>query len=227
MILVAIPAHDSRVHVETMRAVSDERLAAREVGIDLRVVFAPGCSVLPHARNALVREFLELNPAPDDRLVFVDGDISFPLGSILKLAASKPDFVGGCYPYKADEEGYPIEWLKDLAELWADPETGLLEVSSLPGGFIAVRPSVFEQLRAKFSNEVGFRYPFCGKAFEAFFYIPRGGGEDGAFCADYRATGGKIWLDPEIAFGHHEGTRAYHGHIGNWLRSRIPTKEAA
>lgn len=220
MILIAIPAHDCRVHIETMRAVSDERIAAHELGVDMRLVFAPGCSVLPHARNALVAEFLALDPAPDDRLVFVDGDVSFSLGAILKLAATKPDFVGGCYPYKDATEGYPIEWLKDRAELWADPETGLLEVASLPGGFMALKPVVFERVREKFINEPGFRYPFCGKTFEAFFHSPRGGGEDGAFCADWRAAGGAIWLDPEIEFGHHDGTRAYRGHIGNWLRSR-------
>lgn len=212
-LFAAIPAYDGKVCAATARALIDEQAVAGAAGVELRVAFLPGCSLITHARNQLAHDFME---SDCDRLVFIDADVSWEPGSVCKLAAHDKDFVGGAYRFKADDEGYPVGWL-DNPELWA--EDGLLEVASLPGGFLCLTRHVFETLADP--DRLYQHHQFTGFGY---FHAPITGGrlygEDTAFCADWRAKGGKVWLDPELSLSHHGGNATYAGHIGNWLRGR-------
>jgi len=209
-LLLAIPAYDRKISVETARAVLNETLFAQTAGVELQTVFAPGSSLVTHARNHCVREFME---GDADKLIFLDSDVSFEPGAVLRLAAHDVDFVGGCYRKKADAEMYPVGWL-DRSELWADPKTRLLEVASLPGGFLAITRKVIEAIPHE-------TYLLDGEAFPALFWCPKGGGEDGQFCADWSAAGGKVWLDPTLTLTHVDAAgRQYTGNIGAWLKAR-------
>lgn len=220
-IFVAIPAYDRKICCETARALLEEQGVATAAGIDMAVNFVPGCSLVATARDHAARDFMASDA---DRMIFLDSDVSWELGGLIKIALAKPDFVGGCYRYKDETEGYPIHWL-DRPELWADPETGLLEVKSLPGGFLSLSRTVFERLADAHPART---YQFHGHTFRAFFHCPPGSGEDGAFCDDWRAIGGQIWLDPMLRLTHVDGARAYTGCIGDWLRNRPqPLGEAA
>lgn len=217
---VAVPAYDGKVCVETARALLNEQTAALVAGIELEVSFAPGCSLITAARNQIVAGFLNTDA---DRLVFIDSDVSWEPGELLKLASHPVDFVGGAYRYKQEPEAYPVGWITERAELIADPETGLLEVDTLPAGFLALNRAVFERLHEAFP---GRDYEHFGQTFTAYFHAPyRDGrlyGEDAAFCADWRAIGGEVWLDPELSLTHVGGVNRYAGHIGDWLRNRTP-----
>lgn len=223
MIYVAIPAYECRVGVETVRALLNETLAAHVLGFDLQVAFVPGTSAIWQARNQIAAEFMAASSDPDDRLVMIDADVAWEVGQLIRLATQPVEFVGGCYRYKAEPEDYPIGWL-NKPELWADPETGLLEVAHLPGGFLSIKRSVLEKLTAAFPgplHEGGRAYEFQGRKFQAFFHVPPGGGEDGAFCTDWRSIGGQVWLDPDLTLSHCEATKKYTGNIGNWLKAKM------
>lgn len=213
-ILVAIPAYDRKICVETARSLLLEQGAAIEQGHELHVGFVPGSSLITQARNQAVKTFFDSDA---DRMIFLDADVAWETGDLLRIAQHPVDFCGGAYRYKAEEEGYPVGWIEERDELWADPKTGLLEVAMLPGGFLSLNRAVFEQIAKAFPNRV---YSFHGFPFHAFFHCPPGDGEDGAFCRDYRSTGGKIWLDPELTLTHVDGGRKYTGRIGHWLKNR-------
>lgn len=220
MIFVAIPAHDGKIGIETVRALLNERAIALGAGEDLRFAFLPGCSLITQARNQLAADFM----ASDcDRLMFIDSDVSWEPGDLLKLAHRPQDVVGGAYRFKEDDEGYPVLYL-DKPELYA--VDGLLEVASLPGGFLAISRSALDKLTAAMPHRA---YSQHGQDFQGFFHAPIFDGcmfgEDAAFCTDWRAIGGQVWLDPELALTHHDGRQAYRGRIGDWLRGRM--KEAA
>lgn len=208
-IFVGIPAYDRRITCETARALLNEQSAAALLCIELMISFAPGSSLVTTARDNIVRDFLA---SAFDRLVFVDSDVSWETGSLIKLAHHAEDIVGGAYRLKQDIEAYPVTWL-DRELLIADPATGLLEVGALPGGFLSISRDVFEQLPKR-------PYTHQGQQFNAFFRCPYGGGEDGAFCEDWRALGGRVWLDPELTLSHADGVRNFTGNIGKWLKSR-------
>lgn len=215
-ILVAVPAYDGKLDVETVRALLNEQVAASIDGDVVEVAFLPGCSLITHARNQLAGDFMKSDA---ERLVFVDSDVGWELGALLKVAKSPVDFVGGAYRYKSEDEGYPVHWFEH--DLWADPKTGLLEVKSLPGGFLSLSRSVFERLKAAFPQR---SYTFKGQAYQGYFHAPIEAGElfgeDGRFCADWREIGGKVWLDPELTLKHVGGRSVYEGRIGDWLRGR-------
>jgi len=213
-ILVAIPAYDRKLTCETARSLLNEQGAAHLAGVELQIVFVPGSSLITQARNQAVKEFIDSDA---DRMVFIDSDVAWEVGSLLRIASHEVDFCGGAYRYKDETEGYPVGWINDRDELWADKDTGLIEVAMLPGGFLSLSRDVFLKLSKAHPNRV---YEFHGHPFHAFFHCPPGDGEDGAFCRDWREAGGEIWLDPELTLTHVDGAQKYTGRIGDWLRNR-------
>jgi hypothetical protein len=213
-VYVSIPSHDRKVTVETVRCLLNEQRTADSMGLNMTIAFAPGCSLITHARNHAVQDFLD---SDSDQLIFIDSDVAWEPGDMLKLLTNSEELVGGAYRYKDENEGYPVGWM-DKPELHADPVTGLLEVAMLPAGFLAIKRSVFTKLKEKFPERA---YQFGGRVFQAYFHCPPGDGEDGAFCRDWREVGGKVWLEPRLTLTHVDSGRKYIGNIGNWLKSRI------
>lgn len=213
-IFVAIPVYDGKLQVQTVRCLLDEQAIAGGAGDEFQVMFLPNCSHAAMGRNQLVQNFLDSGA---DKLIFLDADITFENGSLVKLAHKPVDFVGGAYRFKLEEESYPVGWL-DKAELWAN-ELGLLEVSTLPGGFLCLSRNVFEKLKEAHPDRT---YEHFGKTANCFFQMRfhegRLYGEDSFFCKEWRDIGGKVYLDPEIALTHWDFNRPYLGHIGNWLK---------
>ena len=210
-VLVAIPAYDRKVCVQTAGALLDEQALASLSGVALDIRFIPGTSLITHARNQGVNDFLASDA---NRLVFVDSDVAWEPGALVRIASHPVDFVGGAYRYKDQVERYPVRWL-ERAELWSDPETGLIEVASLPAGFLSLSRAVFERLQSAHPER---EYAFGGHLFRAFFHCPPGHGEDSSFCDDWRALGGSVWLDPLLTLTHVDGAQTYTGCIGAWLR---------
>lgn len=169
-------------------------------------------------RNQLVQIFMD---SDCDRLVFLDSDISFPLGSLLKIAHQPAEFVGGCYRFKMEKEEYPIGWIQEKDELWAN-EHGLLEVATLPTGFLALSRSVFEKFKQAYP---GRECNHQGNPMYGFFQMVFKDGalwsEDTYFCKEWRDAGGKVYLDPEIKLTHWENNyKPFVSHIGDWLKNR-------
>lgn len=217
-IFVAIPVYDGKLQAQTVKCLLEETTIANGFGDELRVNFLPSCAVPAHGRNQLVQFFMD---SDCDRLVFLDSDITFNPGDLIKLAHMPPDFVGGCYRFKSEKEQYPISWLpKD--ELWADKH-GLLEVAMLPTGFLALSRNVFETFQKAFP---GRKYQHWEKEFYCYFQMIFKDGvlhsDDTYFCKEWIEAGGKIFLDPEIALTHWDlNPTPFPGHIGQWLKNRI------
>lgn len=220
-IAVAIPVYDGKLPVESVRCLLNEQAAALVAGDELHVRFLPSCSHPAMGRNQLADDFLKSDA---DRLVFVDSDVTFEPGTLLKLAHRSQDFVGGAYRFKMDLESYPIGWL-DKPFLQANAD-GLLEVSTLPGGMLSLSRKVFEVLKAAHPDR---EYEHFGRVAHCYFQTPfidgHLYGEDSHFCKEWRDAGGEVFLDPELTLTHWDFNRPYVGHVGNWLKNR-PLLEA-
>lgn len=210
MIFVAIPAYGG-VTTETAQSLLNEAAAAREVGVEMRFAFLSGCSLITHARNQLAKDFLD---SDCERMVFIDADVAWEPGAVLRLVSHGKDVVGGAYRFKSDDENYPVIW-PDGAGLVQ--EDGLIAVKSLPGGFLQISRAALEKLR-RWDRE----YVHHGQTFHGFFHAPIAEGmmfgEDAAFCFDWRRAGGQVWLDPELTLTHVDGIRKYTGSVGSWLK---------
>lgn len=191
-------------------------------GDALQVAFLPACSTPAAGRNQLVQNFLD---SDCERLLFLDADISFEMGSLLKIAHHPVDFVGGCYRFKTPNEQYPITW-GDGDEIWCD-RRGLIEVKTIPTGFLSLSRNVFEKFREAYP---GRDYVQTGKKAYCYFQMVFKDGimhsDDMYFCREWTEAGGKIYLDPEMTLTHWDfNPTPIIGHIGNWLKNR-PGAEA-
>lgn len=216
-LFVAVPAYDGTVQVDTVRALLNEQIIAEHAGLEFKAVFLPGCSLITMARNQIVADFLASDA---DKLIFVDSDVSWEPGDLVRLASHNVDFVGGAYRLKSPIENYPVDLRLDGRELWA--VDGLLEIDTLPGGFLCCTRKVFDVLKAAHPDRGYSHFEFSGHAyFHAPFEDGRLWGEDSRFCYEYRQAGGTVWLDPELNLTHSGGVPSYTGRIGDWLRGRI------
>lgn len=228
-ICVAVPVYDGRLHVQFVRALLAEQIVAHGVGDQIQYRFLGGNAGIVQGRNQLAHEFME---SDDERLIFLDSDITFEPGAIVALAHKPADVVGGAYRFKmADkEESYPIRFLPDpdLKGLWAN-QHGLIEVESLPTGFLAINRNVFEAFTKQWPERVQSHLDHISYTyFQMPFHEGIAYGEDYYFCKEWRELGGKVFLDPEIRLTHWSfAPTPFEGHIGNWLKNRsgLPTEE--
>lgn len=214
--IVAMPVYDGKIPAVTVSSLLYEQALATKLGDEMELRFLPSCSHPAMGRNQLADDFLNSDA---ERLVFLDSDVSFEPCSLLRIARHPVDFAGGAYRYKMDLECYPVMWLPK-PELGLT-RCGLVEVETLPGGFLSLSRKVFESLKAAHPSR---QYSHLGKAVHCFFQMPFFGenlyGEDSFFCKEWRDLGGQVFLDPELTLTHWDFNKPYKGHIGNWIKNR-------
>lgn len=217
--MVAIPAYSGQIHLGTMRSLFTDlqTLAAR--GDQWRVHDECGNALIADARAQIVAEFLA---SGFDQLIFVDSDVCWEAGALVRLVDHPVDMVAGIYPQRKDPLAYCVSW-KGSGELWADPETGLLEVAGVPFGFVKLTRDMLVKMREQYTDTEFYCETAPDKTAWALFCDYRIGrhkmGEDYAFCRRWVDMGGKVWVDPEIAMGH-VGYKTFQGHLGRWLKTR-------
>jgi hypothetical protein len=224
-ISVGLPLYDGKMDYRLAGCLLTEMAIAIANGDQLSVCMLGGCSDLARGRNQIVHEFME---SDFDRLVFLDSDITFEPGSLIKLAHYPEDVVGGAYRLKREGvEEYPVAFIQDKKELWAN-EHGLLEVQMVPTGFLSLSKNALNKFREAYP---GREYQSRGVTQYCYFQIPYSDGslytEDSYFCREWTAAGGQIFMDPELKLTHWDGNIPYVGHIGNWLKNRaaVPLAE--
>lgn len=218
-ISVGLPLYDGKMDHRVAACLLTETQVAMKFGDTLSICMLGGCSDLARGRNQIVYEFLESDA---DRLVFLDADVTFEPGNLVKIAHYPEAVVGGAYRLKEDgPEQYPIAFLQDKKELWAN-EHGLLEVQMVPTGFMSLSRDAFKRFREAYP---GREYQSRGVTQYCYFQIPFRDGalytEDSYFCREWREIGGQVFMDPELSLTHWKGNIPYPGHIGKWLRGRI------
>lgn len=223
-IMVALPIYDARLPFQTMCCLFSEQAEAFRRGDELEVVVSHGSAGIAQARNQLATIFMD---SDFERLFFLDHDITWERGDLLRVAHHPVDFVGGAYRLKRSNEAYPVAWLNDEKGFKGIPlseDTALLEVEGVPTGFLALSRNVFEKMLKAHPNR-GLTQQLGQKAY-CFFQMPFVDGhlygEDLYFCREWIEMGEKIYLDPELNLTHWDFRPMPHiGNIGKWLKSRV------
>lgn len=224
-----MPLYDGKMDYRVAGCLMTEIPISMANGDELSICMLGGCSDLARGRNQIVHEFLQSDA---DRLVFLDSDVTFDPGMLTKIAHYPEDVVGGAYRIKEDgPERYPVAFLQDRKELWAN-EHGLLEVAMVPTGFLSLSRNAFKKFRDAYP---GREYDSRGARQYCYFQIPFKEGalytEDSFFCREWREAGGQVFMAPELNLTHWKGNIPYPGNIGKWLKGRpseqIEEKESA
>lgn len=155
------------------------------------------------ARESIFQAFLKSDCSD---LVFIDDDVMWERGGLIRLLEHDVDLVAGAYPKRKDPIEWSVGWL-DVPELRA--VNGLLEVASLATGFMRISRNCAEKMHKEYGATV----------FDNIRHDTGRYSEDISFCRRWRDIGGKVWLDPEIKMGH-IGNKLFSGTIGEFLRNR-------
>lgn len=219
-VMVAIPAYTGQIHLGTMRSLFTDLLALQARGDFFTVHDECGNALIADARALIVAQFLATDC---DTLVFIDSDVSWEAGALLKLLDYPVDMVAGIYPQRRDPINYCVKWL-DKPDLIAI--NGLIEVGGVPAGFMKLSRVQLEKMVEQYPDSEFYVGTAPDKRAWALFADYRIGkhkmGEDYAFCKRWTEMGGKVWIDPEIKMGHC-GYKTFEGHLGNYLKGRSCT----
>ena len=141
-IMIAMPCYSAKVHFPTMRAILLDAINIIGRGDKFSIAEDIGNSDIAGSRSALFAAFVR---STADTLVFIDDDVFWQPGDLIKLIDYPVDVVGGIYPKKQE----PFEWPFKIGireEYRNDPETGLMEVLGLPGGFMKISRNCAEKM---------------------------------------------------------------------------------
>ena len=191
---LATPLHDGRVH-HTYLAGAVQLSAAAPGQL---IVSTYTNSFLPVSRDLLTAQFLR---SPATHMLCVDSDIGWNPGHVEKLLRANKDFVSGIYARKQPDAA-PASFLLDTRE------GDLIECQHAAAGFLLLTRACVERL-VKAHPELEYKTPhgtlwalwsplFNGKPYS----------EDTAFCARWRALGGKIWAHSQVLLQHY-GEKMY------------------
>lgn len=173
-------------------------------------LYANDCHV-DDSRNALVKRFLETDC---EQLVFLDSDVRWEAEDLNKLIGFQEDVVGGTYPLKQEEEGYPVM----MGEAKKSGE--LYEVEALPTGFLKIRRNVLERMASiapkYFGKKDATPTPLI---FERTMVDGVRWGGDTTFCRKWKEMGGKIHLYPSPLM-EHTGSRTWSGRFSAYMRGK-------
>jgi len=218
-VLLATPSYEGAVKSAHLRSLLQSLHALRAEGVAAdHLTLNYDCHV-DDARNAIVRHFLRTNCTD---LVFLDADVSWLADELVQLSLYDADVVAGVYPKKGDNS-WPV-FDHPGGELTAR-EDGLVEVVGAPTGFMRIRRHVVEkmveankhrQFRGQGEREDA---PLYTIIFERTYEDGHRWSGDYAFCRAWRKLGGKVFVAPEMLFGH-VGEMEWSGILGDFWRGR-------
>jgi len=181
-------------------------------------------SLIPRARNALVKMFLDRD---ETHLLFIDSDIVFNPEDVISMLREDVDVIAGVYPKKginwagienAVKKNIPLQFLPHYGNYFfteAVRENDLtridmpVEVTQIGTGFMLIKREVFTRLTRitpTYKDENGnLTYEFFSSQISENGYLLS---EDYYFCNKFISIGGKIYAAPWVPLGH-TGTHTF------------------
>jgi hypothetical protein len=215
--MIAIPAYSGTVHMATMRSLISDLILLLARGDKFTLVDDIGNALIADSRGVIATNFLK---SECDQLIFIDSDVTWESGALVKLIDAPEDLVGGIYPQRADPLAWTVNYL-DKPELWSD-ENGLIEVDAIPTGFMKISRNCVEKMCEAYPQQYKHDRAEGGMFYTLFEQVVQDDkrwGEDFSFCRRWRGIGGKVYMLPDIDMGH-LGTKMFQGNLGTWLKSR-------
>jgi hypothetical protein len=232
--MIGTPMYNGQCYQDYVNSMLNNVLDLRLNKIGAYWIFLGRESLITRGRNNIAYHFLKSDCS---HLMFIDGDISFPEGSIRKLLDANKDIIGVPYPKKI------IDWdrinfvsqnnrnnsipLQNFAASYVvnyldtnntNNHSDIVEVSHIGTGFMLVKREVFEKLLPHMEKTRDANFGIHDVWYTEFFKteIDKQTGtfmsEDWSFCNAWSRLGGKIYAMPSINLSH-TGTYVYTGNF--------------
>lgn len=187
-------------------------------GLEHCMVSEVGSPYISCARATMLRKALD---AKCDVVVFIDHDLSWRPHDLLTLIQTEGDVVAGTYRFKTEkvefmggvlvgETGRPLVRESDQA----------VQAHAAPAGFLKVTRAAVQRFMRAYPHLV-YGDP-CNPSVDLFNHGAHEGlwwGEDYAFCRNWRALGGDVWIVPDLELTHHTKEAAFPGNFHEYLLS--------
>jgi hypothetical protein len=205
-VVLATPCYGGMIHARTAGAIAASLAILTQRGHRVEWLTIEGESLVPRARNMLVRRMLAGNA---ERIVMIDGDIAFSPLNLIELLAHDEAVIGAAYPKKDATCALVVEPTPG-----PEARHGIVEVHRIGTGFLSISRAALEAMvlahpEAVYTVHGG---PEHGMVVSALFDTAIRDGrylsEDWLFCDRWRAMGGRVWMHAGIRLGH-IGTKTY------------------
>lgn len=206
----------TRPYQVTLDSIASSVPLLQKAGWDDVMVSEVGCPYISHARATMLRKALD---AKADVIVFIDHDISWDAGNLLKLIETEGDVVAGFYRFKKPEVEYMGQLIASDDGTPIVRKDGALLAHSAPAGFLKItKDCVNKFMRAypelcygpdQFALSVDL---FNHGAHKGVWY-----GEDYAFTRNWRDCGGQVWIVPDMNINHHTTKEVFEGNYHQFL----------
>jgi hypothetical protein len=222
---ICVPCYSGKPELEHVYSINQMKMECLQNGWDYYPLDRHQDSVLARARNVLASMVFE---AGCDDMMFVDADIACRPGSFTQLMKHDVDLVGGAYRARQDPEEYVFRSLRPEGVV-VNPENKLMEVDSVPTGFMRIRRAVWDRMKEAAPD---YWYSDCtvpGLTVWNFFDFQfrinthEYWTEDYVFCNRWRELGGKCWLDPWLTLDH-IGRKVFSGCLMDFLMNSPAVK---
>lgn len=196
--------------------------------------FVGGDAFISKARNGIVQSFIETwkTDYPADVLLFIDDDQAWDEQAVLRIINDPHEIIGVAIPKKMDV----VNGIQTFNNVMLDTdekgncfvENGMLRISQIGSGFLAIKRSAIEKMIAayprRYSPGDGGSHPLHYSLFESKIIwdddptvIGQFWGEDLIFCKKWVALGEKLWLDPNVTVSH-IGRKTWSGNFCEFLQ---------
>ena len=204
-------------------------------GIALDSCFVGGDAFISKARNGLIQSFIETwkTETPADIILFIDDDQAWDENAVLRIVQDPHEIISVAVPKKMDDENGIQTFNNVLLDTDGTGncyvENGLLRISQIGSGFMAIKRSAIEKLMAAYPQRYapgdGGAHPLHYNFFESKIIWDEKDpmitgqfwGEDLIFCKKWIALGEKIWLDPNVTMSH-IGRKTWNGNFCEFLQ---------
>lgn len=184
-IMVGIPTASALLHRKFVQSLMSLQYP-QNADIDINIIEG---YQLPFARNRIVQNCLEKNC---DYLFFVDSDMIFPPGTLVRLLNHQLDFVNSL-AFRRIKPHYPciFNWnKKENSYETVQYSKGLLEVEATGMPAVLINAEIFKKMKEVWPSQ-----PW-------YYYRDNLFSSDITFCENARKLGYKIMIDTDLKLGH-------------------------
>lgn len=206
----------TRPYHQTLDAIAGSVAALDAAGHEHFMVSEIGCPYIGAARATMLRKALDIKA---DAIVFIDHDVSWQPADLVKLIETEGDVVAGLYRFKTPGEVRYMGVLDDdkngMPQVRAD---GAIKATLVPAGFLKVTRNAVNRFMTAYPGLV--YGEASSPSVDLFHHGAHKGawwGEDYAFCRNWRAIDGEIWIVPDMDITHHTKEEAFPGNYHQFL----------
>tara|TARA_B100001769_G_scaffold170640_1_gene134419 strand:+ start:318 stop:1049 length:732 start_codon:yes stop_codon:yes gene_type:complete len=194
-------------------------------GIQLMIDTTENESLVHRARNVAIGRFMQKTDA--EYFMFIDADVDFDPGSVVRLIKSGHDVSVAIYPKKVvmweqakkaveagDERDMAMlssSLVANIGALHRTVENGFVEVLDGPTGFMVITRTALDKMHEHYKEELNCVNDHQNRDFDEYCALfdcmidpdnRRYLSEDYAFCRRWQQMGGKIFADCGTTLGH-------------------------